>query len=79
MYNPQDSYYQQLVSKMTDVALVSPQKVGPFTPIYKRFTPYLKYHPWKAISFSAAITSVILYFLLGSLLVKLASILQFGF
>lgn len=77
--NKEDIYYQQLVRKMAEVALVTPQNVGPFTPLYKRLTPYLKQKPWKALSLGAIFITGFLYILFGSLLVRLASILQFGF
>lgn len=75
----EDIFYQQLVRKMTEVAIVSPQDVGPFTPIYKRVTPYLKRKPYKALTLTAIVTTAILYLLIGPFLVKLASILQIGF
>jgi len=75
----EDLYYRELVKKMTEIAIVTPQSVGPFTPLYKRVTPYFKEKPWKVLAFSSFITSTILYLLFGSLLVRLASILQFGF
>lgn len=77
--NKDDIYYQKLVKKMTEVSVVSPQTVGPFTFIYKKMTPHLKIRPWKALSFTSIATAILLYLLLGTFLVRLTSILQFGF
>lgn len=74
-----DLLYSKLVKRMTEVAVVSPQTVGPFTHVYKRITPHIKQKPWKALLFTSILTSLILYLLLGPFLVRMASMLQFGF
>lgn len=74
-----DKTYQLLLDKMHEVALVSPQTVGPFTGIYKRVVPFFKYYPWRMTALISFFATAILYLLFGSTLVKLASILQFGF
>lgn len=71
--------YRLLVAKMHEVAMVSPQTIGPFTPLYKRVVPFLKFSPWRSTILISMLTSAVLYILLGSILVKIASTLQFGF
>jgi len=74
-----NSTYKLLVAKMHEVAVVPPQTVGPFTGVYKRLVPYFKFAPWRSAIFLSVLATIFLYFLLGSTLVKIASILQFGF
>lgn len=74
-----DLFYQKLVERMSEIAVVAPQRVGPFTPLYKKITPYVKEKPWKILVFSSIVASFLMYLLLGSLVVKITSILQFGF
>lgn len=71
--------YRLLLAKMQEIALVPPQTVGPFTFIYKKFVPYLKFSPWYPLSFIALFTSILLYLMLGSTFIKIVSLLQFGF
>lgn len=74
-----DKTYRLLVEKMHEVAAVPPQSVGPFTFIYKRMVPFLKFYPWRSTLILAFLTSFFLYLLFGVRLIKLASLLQFGF
>lgn len=74
-----DKTYEILLSKMQEIALVPPQTVGPFTPIYKKIVPLFKFYPVRSISLVAFISAILLYLILGSLSVRIASILQFGF
>lgn len=74
-----DKTYDILVAKMHEMAMVPPQTVGPFTGIYKKIIPMFKFSPIRSLSFVSLVCTVILYLLLGSMLVKIASILQFGF
>lgn len=75
----EDKLYRLLVSKMHEVAVVPPQRIGPLTPIYKRLALRLKFYPWVSTGLIALVASLFLYILLGSHLVKFISILQFGF
>jgi len=74
-----DNFYKSLVSKMEEVALVKPQNVGRLTPFYKRIAPQFKFYPWKSAVALSFLGALFLYFVFGSAVVKLASILQFGF
>lgn len=71
--------YQLLVAKMHEVTAVPPQTIGPLTGAYKRLVPFLKFSPWRITGLVSLLSAALLYLLLGGALVKLASILQFGF
>lgn len=75
----QDKTYDILVAKMHEVAIVPPQTMGPFTGIYKKIIPMFKFSPVRSLSIVSLASAVLLYIALGSLLVKITSILQFGF
>ena len=64
---------------MGEVAIVSPQSLGPFTGLYKKFTPFIKQKPLRTLMITSTLATFFLYLFLGSLLVKIASLLQFGF
>lgn len=74
-----DKTYQILVARMNELALVPPQEIGFLTFIYKRLVPYFKFSPWRSSIVLAFLFAILLYFFLGSTLIKIASILQFGF
>ncbi len=71
--------YQALVDKMHEVAVIPTQEVGFLTPIYKKIVPRFKYSPWKSAIILSSFFTLLLYFLLGTTLIKLVSLLQFGF
>lgn len=74
-----DTTYQLLVTKMREVSEFPPQSVGPFTGIYKRVVPFLKNDPWKRALPISFLIAFLMYIAFGLQLVKLASLLQFGF
>jgi len=70
-----------LKKKLKEIYLVSPNDLGHplLTKIYKKTTSYFKVMPFLVViplSFGAAF---LLYLVLGPFLVKLASLLQYGF
>lgn len=75
----EDKLYQLLVTKMREVSSLPPQQMGPFTTIYKRVVPHLKFYPWKSIIFISFFFTTLLYLVFGIKIIKLASLLQFGF
>jgi len=75
----EDKTYQLLVQRMHEVALLPTQNVGFFTPLYKKIVPKLKFSPWKSATVISVTAAVCLYIMLGAILVRLASLLQFGF
>lgn len=74
-----DKTYDLLVAKMNELAVVPPQELGPLTPVYKKTTSFFKNQPVKITFLLAAFFSLFMYLLLGARLVRLVSILQFGF
>lgn len=74
-----DQLYKRLKERMSSVSVVPPQEVGPFTPLWKVATHFFKTSPLKVFFTTGFVSSIILWFLIGSALVKLVSILQYGF
>lgn len=64
---------------MYEIVELPPQQLGPLTPFYKIIVPQFKFSPWKLTFVLAFASSVLLYLFLGTTLVRLVSILQFGF
>ena len=75
----QDNFYNQLVEKMREVSSLSPQTVGPFTPLYRRVIPLVKYDPWRVFVVGSLLLILALYLLFGPAIVRLTSLLQHGF
>lgn len=74
-----DQLYERLRERMSSVSIVPPQEVGPFTPFWKTITHFFKTNPLKVFLTTGFISSIILWLLIGSALVRLVSILQYGF
>ena len=74
-----DKLYRSLVAKMQEVTVVPPQTVGPLTSIYKRIALQFKVNPWKTALIVSLSISLLAYILLGVTLVKITSLLQYGF
>lgn len=74
-----DHTYQLLVSKMHEVSSLAPQSVGPFSPIYHFVVPYFKRAPWRMFAAGSFAITIMLYLLFGVAIVRLVSILQYGF
>ena len=64
---------------MQEVSDVPTQEMGLFTPFYKKIVPQFKYRLWKSGAALSFLGALFLYLVFGSLVVKLASVLQFGF
>lgn len=71
--------YQKFVKRWEEVTDLPPQTMGAFTPYYKNMVKRLKVMPWPALVLGSLITVVGLYFLFGSAVTILTSILQKGF
>jgi len=71
--------YNQLVAKMHEIAIVPPQEIGPFTGVYRIATSRLKVAPWKTASLFAFTAALFLYIILGPTLIRVVSLLQYGF
>ena len=74
-----DTSYQKFVKRWQEVTEIPPQNIGFLTPIYKKVVKHLKAMPWPHYVFVSLLVAVGLYFLAGSAIVLLASILQRGF
>lgn len=74
-----DLAYQKFLHRWEQVTDLPPQTVGPFTPYYKHAVKRLKVMPWPALVGISLIGVVAAYFLIGSAITMLVSILQRGF
>jgi hypothetical protein len=74
-----DRTYQLLLAKMHEVASLPTQDVGPFTNIYKVITANFKNSPYLPLGVVSLLSAFCLYLIFGSALVRLATLLQFGF
>ncbi len=75
----EDKIYKLLKQKMYTISSIPPQEVGPFTAYWKRLASLAKNSPIKTVMFSASVTSLILWFILGTALIRIVNILQYGF
>lgn len=75
----EDRLYRKLKERMEAVSLVQPQQLGILTPYWKRLTHLFKTNSFQIFLIVGFVTSLFLWFLLGNYLVKLASLLQYGF
>lgn len=80
-YSPMsdDHTYRLLVAKMHDVSSLSPQSVGPLSPMYHSIVPFFKHAPWRMFAAGSFVVTGILYLLFGVALINIVSVLQYGF
>ncbi len=71
----------RLHNKLEEVFSIEPNDLGneKLTLIYHRLTSFLKRMPFIYIVPLSFIMAIILYFIFGTLVVRLASLLQYGF
>jgi len=74
-----DALYQRFVKRWEEVTDLPTQTVGPFTPLYKQVTRRLKVMPWPWFIVVAVCAVVGAFFLVGSAVTFLVTILQRGF
>lgn len=74
-----DKTYSLLLAKMHEVTILPPQDVGLLTPLYKKVVPQFKFYPLKSAIVLSLILVFFLYIILGPALVKVATLLQYGF
>lgn len=74
-----DITYQKFVKQWERVTDLPPQTLGPLTPVYKMITRRLKVMPWPWVIVLSAGVVTVLYYLIGSTVVFLTSLLQRGF
>jgi len=75
------TFTYRLQQKLEEVFLVEPNNLGfsIVTTLYHRLTGFLKTMPFIFVIPISFIAAIILYIIFGSLLVKLVSLLQYGF
>lgn len=74
-----DVLYQKFMKRWEEVTDLPPQTLGPFTPYYKTLVRRLKIMPWPMFVVLGVIGVIGVYFLIGSTITLLVSILQRGF
>ena len=74
-----DARYERFQKKWNEVTDLPPQTVGPFTPYYKMVTKRLKIMPLPKLIIISIICILALFYIFGSGITFLASILQRGF
>lgn len=74
-----DSLYEQFQKKWDETTELPPQTVGPLTPYYKMVTKRLKIMPLPILFILSTVLIIGLFFLIGSGVTFLTSILQRGF
>jgi len=75
----EDRTYEALLAKMHEVSSLTPQSVGPFSPAYHQVIPYFKRAPWRMFAAGSFAITIMLYLLFGVAIVKLVTVLQYGF
>lgn len=75
------TFQYRLQQKMDEVFFLEPADLGPahITHIYKMITSFLKSMPFLYIVPLSFLLAFFIYILLGPLIVKLVSLLQYGF
>lgn len=74
-----DLTYKKLLNQLKTVSVVSPQKVGPLTGIYKKAVSQVKTWPVKVLLPIAFLGGIAFQILFGEKIVKIVSILQYGY
>jgi hypothetical protein len=74
-----DITYQKFVKRWEEVTDLPVQRMGPFTPLYKRLVKRLKVMPWPMLVVGSLLVVVGIYILFGSAITMIVSLLQKGF
>jgi len=74
-----DALYERFQKRWMETTDLPPQTVGPFTPYYKMVTKRLKVMPLPILILLSLGVIIALFFLLGSGVTFLTSLLQRGF
>ncbi|MBI5620191.1 hypothetical protein HY949_00240 [Candidatus Gottesmanbacteria bacterium] len=74
-----DLTYKKFVTRWEEVMDLPVQTLGPLTPAYKMIIRRLKVMPWPYFALMAAMVVFALYFLIGSTITLLVTLLQRGF
>lgn len=74
-----DVTFKKFIARWEEVVDLPPQTMGPFTPFYKAFVRHLKVMPWPYFVLTAVSVVVAIYYLIGSTITLLVTLLQRGF
>jgi len=74
-----DARYERFQKKWNEVTDLPTQTVGPFTPYYKMITKRLKVMPLPKLIFISIVCILALFFIFGSGITRIVSLLQKGF
>lgn len=74
-----DRLFQLLKKRMVTVSGLPPQEVGPLTIYWRKTAPLVKIMPLKLLMLVGLFSGIFLWLLLGARLVRLVSVLQYGF
>ena len=74
-----DALYEKFLKRWEEVTDLPPQRLGPFTSLYKVITKRLKIMPWPALILLSIVVVFCVYLLLGSAITFVVTILQRGF
>lgn len=74
-----DKLYRLLKKRMMLMSSLPPQEVGILTPYWRKVIPHFKTMPLTWLIFTGLFSGFTLWILLGARLVRLVSILQYGF
>lgn len=74
-----DILYSHLKKRMLEVSSVPPQNVGRLTPVWKKVIPVVKESPVRVLLAGGFITTLITWFLFGTFIIRVVSLLQYGF
>ena len=79
--NNMKTFNYRLQQKLEEVFILKPNDLGfpALTKIYHKVTKFFKTTPFILIIPSSFIVALVLYLLLGALIIKLVSLLQYGF
>ena len=74
-----DILYKQLKERMYEVASIPPQNVGKLTPMWRKVAPIVKGSPVRILLAGGFVTTLLTWFIFGTLLIRIVSFLQYGF
>lgn len=74
-----DELYNKLRERMYAVSSVPPQDIGLFTPFWRKIVPHIKESPIRFLMLGGFLSTLFTWVLLGSLIVRIVSLLQYGF
>lgn len=74
-----DELYNKLKQRMYAVSSVPPQDIGLLTPFWRKIIPRIKESPIRFLMLGGFLSTLFAWFILGTLIVRIVSLLQYGF